>query len=499
MGGTFRLRWNAAFLAAGFTRPLEVPEGIDRQLASWANDARSRGYTVHDLTRPPGIDYEETQRRHPFQRDRDRIIHSPAFRQLQGKTQVVTPGQADFFRTRLTHTLEVAQVARRLAQILGAHPTLCEAAALGHDLGHPPFGHIGEEALCDAIDAIVLEPENSVADGNEVAFGGFEGNAQTLRFALLTTGAAKLHLTRATLDSFIKYPNLRPPKALTVRQKWNVYPTEKQAFEWIRQPDPSIDRKCFEAQIMDWADDIAYAIHDLEDWYRAGYMPLTLLTLSQTARTYLYEQVRERRRRRQPMRDGPERDTLDRQLETDVEELFTPAPENAAFASFAQVTEPYYDGSANARQALEVMKRALYSEFIDHAPTVTYLDPSMAARRHLADLEVDPRASRRNAVLREMLWIYVIDHPRMATHQAGQRRIVQDLVKFHYGIIVNPSSRERAVLPRRMREFAEANSEDSAILLRTVADHVAGMTDLYAARLHARITGYAPGAFNEFI
>ncbi|MGC4174924.1 deoxyguanosinetriphosphate triphosphohydrolase [Demequina sp.] len=220
---------------------------------------------------PPGYSDADAERyvdeppkrasRTPFERDRARIVHSSALRRLGAKTQVLGAGSGDFVRTRLTHTLEVAQVGRGLAKVFGSDEDVVDAACLAHDLGHPPFGHNGERAL------------------DEVArdIGGFEGNAQTLR--LLTrlepksvdpaTGASiGLNLTRAVLDASIKYPwpeSQAPQRADgTPTRKFGFYEDDRPVFEWARH-GAEAKQTSFEAQLMDFADDVAYSVHDVED------------------------------------------------------------------------------------------------------------------------------------------------------------------------------------------------------------------------------------------
>ncbi len=405
--------------------------------------------------------------RGPFERDRARVLHSAALRRLAAKTQVVEVGSGDFPRTRLTHSLECAQVGRELGAALGCDPDLVDAACLAHDLGHPPFGHNGESALAE------------LAGG----CGGFEGNAQSLR--LLTRLEAKipgagLNLTRATLDATLKYPWLARPG----ETKYGAYAADLAAFCWIRDGAPA-GRPCLEAQVMDWADDVAYSVHDLEDGLHAG-----MVTLSQ-------------------LRDDAERRA--------VAELTATAYCEPGSVSVAELTEVFaallelpcwpaaFDGGPVTLAALKNLTSELIGRFCEAAldATLGALDePRLAAAapgelaaaagrdeppapgaapvtRYSMDLVVPRRQRLECALLKGVTAHYVMSRPGVAAAQARQRELIAELAA---AVLAGaPQTLEPVLRPA----YRAAGSD--AARLRVVVDQIASLTDTSAIAWHDRL------------
>lgn len=224
----------------------------------------AKTYTAFDRER--FVPETHSSSRSDFARDRGRLLHSSALRRLAAKTQVLSPTAGlDFARNRLTHSLEVAQIGRELANRLGLDADVVETACLAHDLGHPPFGHNGERALSEWA----------------TECGGFEGNAQSFRLLVrlepkvVDAGGVPrgLNLTRGSLLASLKYPWSadQPDIDPSGREKFGVYADDQEVFEWARQDLPP-RRLTIEAEVMDFSDDVAYSVHDFEDAIVNGYL-----------------------------------------------------------------------------------------------------------------------------------------------------------------------------------------------------------------------------------
>ncbi|MEQ9086418.1 MAG: deoxyguanosinetriphosphate triphosphohydrolase [Pontimonas sp.] len=239
--------------------------------------------TYSDFDRERFVPETHSSTRSDFARDRGRLLHSSALRRLAAKTQVLSPTAGlDFARNRLTHSLEVAQIGRELANRLGVDADVVETACLAHDLGHPPFGHNGEKALSEWA----------------TECGGFEGNAQSFRLlvrlepkAVDTEGVPRgLNLTRTSLLASIKYPwSAETPEIdPSGRAKFGVYADDQDVFEWARQGLPP-RRLMIEAEIMDFSDDVAYSVHDFEDAIVNGYLDPAALASEKDRRDILHD------------------------------------------------------------------------------------------------------------------------------------------------------------------------------------------------------------------
>nr|WP_296066339.1 deoxyguanosinetriphosphate triphosphohydrolase [uncultured Actinoplanes sp.] len=376
--------------------------------------------------------------RTPFQRDRARVLHSAGFRRLAAKTQVHTAGSDDFLRTRLTHSLEVAQISREMGERLGCDPDVVDVAGLAHDLGHPPFGHNGENALDQ-----VAQP-----------CGGFEGNAQTLR--VLTRLEAKvpgagLNLTRASLDATCKYPWTRRPGG----RKFGVYADDLDVFTWLRPPGAG-DRRCLEAQVMDWADDVAYSVHDVEDAVHGGYLSLRPLLRDPDERAALCADVR-----------GVYSDETGDVLRDCLDQLL-------ADPVVAPVAD--YDGSYGAQVTLKRMTSVLTGRFVASAVGATQRRYGTGpVRRYDADLIVPATVRNQCALLKGIALRYVMRSPAAARLHDRQRVILIELVEA--------LSRTPGKLDAVFRPLHDA-AENDAAALRVVIDQVASLTDPLAVEWH---------------
>jgi dGTPase len=397
--------------------------------------------------------------RTPFERDRARLVHSAALRRLAAKTQVVGPQTDDFVRNRLTHTLEVAQVARDLGRTLGCDPDIVETAALAHDLGHPPFGHNGERALDDL----------------SAACGGFEGNAQTLR--LLTRLEAKtidacgrsvgLNLTRATLDAATKYPWTRAEAPVSPSsagdsggggRKFGVYDDDLEVFGWVRDGVVGT-RQCVEAQVMDLADDVAYSVHDLEDGIVAGKVELSWLADSGARRAVW-----------QAVRDWYLPDVDDDRLDDALRLL----------RSVGSWPTAPYDGSRPALAALKDLTSDLIGMFctqVRDATRAAYGDRPLV--RHTADVVVPEETGIAIAALKGVAAHYVMRAEDRVSVLARQREVVTELVSLLR--MRGPAE----LMPAFRADFAAARSD--ANRLRVIVDQVASLTDASAVAWHQRL------------
>jgi dGTPase len=391
-------------------------------------------------------------RRGEFSRDRARVVHSSGLRRLSAKTQVVGPESNDFVRNRLTHSLEVAQIGRELGLALGCDPDVVDTACLAHDLGHPPFGHNGEEML------------NEIAAG----IGGFEGNAQTLRMLTrlepkvvdaLTGRWHGLNLTRASLDAATKYPWRRGGSPTAGSVKFGVYDDDLEAFEWLRRGAPTA-RRCIESQVMDLADDVAYSVHDVEDAVVSGRLdPGRLSEPDEAAR--VVAQVRA-----WYLPDASDDDVL-AALERLRSLPYWVAGFDAGYAALAALKDLTSELIGRFLRSVEASTRAVAG--VDGEPLT----------RFSADVVVPPATVAEIAVLKGLAAVYVMTAQERKPVYARQREVIAELVEA--------LTREAPGVLDPLYARAWRTAGDDAGRLRAVIDQVASLTDARAVTWHHRM------------
>ena len=418
-------------------------------------------YWAHDWQRKSVVKRRNYEERDQFEIDRSRIVHSAAFRRLQGKTQVFTAGEGDFFRTRLTHSLEVAQIGKGLALRLKADADLVETISLAHDIGHPPFGHAGESELKSLM----------------MPYGGFEANAQNIR--ILTKLETKsgdydgLNLTRAVIDGQMKYKEIFcEDRAKRGKQRKFIYEEDMKLAEWAgKEAQMAVEGfegnwKSFECEIMDWADDIAYAVHDLEDSIHAGYI----------SRSTFRDDPRWQETIDTVTKDFKGRSVNVREIADELSRLFL--DENPDFRPFTSRSS-HKESKASRKQLTSLLigryikstDRQIRGELVRDAISERYLYKLVKP----IDYEVEV------ALLKTLVWKLVIDSTQVRTLEEKAKHIIRCLFEKFVD-----EDKAKYLLPDDWKELvSEVDSKENKA--RVVCDYISGMTDDFAQKTYARL------------
>ena len=388
--------------------------------------------------------------RTPFQIDRDRIIHAHAFRKLQSKTQVFLSGEYDFYRTRLTHSMEVAQIGRSICTWLRSRGAplrrdffidgdLVEAVCLAHDLGHPPFGHSGERTLQELM----------------AKWGGFEGNAQTLHLLTETiyqneSGVRGMAPTRALLDGVLKYKKLYSEFPAPPTNHFLYDPqAEHRAFVFggaaipaaLHEEEKLNAFKSVECQIMDWADDAAYSLNDIVDGVKAGFLTLERIEAWAAG---------------EPMETEKERW---------LDDLFRAIRDDRLENAFSQKIGGFI-------KACRLRERASFM--------------SARTNRYRFELVVAKAAEREAAFYKKMANDIIFESPQLQQIEHKARRVMFELWESCWRNYVEPGPRVIRILPPRVGRLIDAE-KTPACKARQICDWLAGLTDGNIVRTYRRL------------
>ena len=432
------------------------------------NRLRRIPYTKHDEERQTPDRPTKNEERHAFERDRSRIIHSAAFRRLQRKTQLITVGEGDFLRTRLTHSLEVAQIGKGLALRLGANPDLVEAISLAHDIGHSPFGHAGEDEL----------------KGLMKHFGGFEANAQNIRILTRLENKSDnyegLNLTRAVIDGQMKYKDTFSKDL----QKF-IYADDRELMDWASAEARNaaiashVKWQSFECEIMEWADDIAYAVHDLEDSIHTGY--INSRTFQDDTRIHeVIELVKKK------FKD----------LDVEVARVCDDFRNDYLFKEY-----PLFKtfGAGGNRKQQKIARKELASSLIGryikaaNRDTRASINDEPVSYRYLYRIHIPIQYRIEVEFIKTLIRKVVIESPQVRTLEHKGRHMIKAL----FCALMREDNVE-ALLPEDWRERL-GSSYTKTKKARVVCDYISGMTDDYAQKTYARLFLPDKGSIYELL
>lgn len=528
------------------------PSDLDQDL--------STGYDPEKESEESG-DSDTEDQRCPFERDRDRILYSREFRRLKDVTQVARAGESYLYHDRLTHSLKVAQVGRRLAELLEdiyedefedikeyLNPDVVETACLAHDIGHPPFGHEIEELLDDKVrekskeneeeenceDEVGKDDESEEDDSNrdsnstdqkDSEVQGFEGNAQSFR-AVTRLGSHRpdiegIDLTRATLNAIQKYPWPRAANANTdedTDDKWGYYPSEEEYFEFARAGTADGRNKVLEAEIMDYADDLTYAIHDVEDFYRSGLLPFDqLLREAGELQNQLPDDFGEDDDIRQhtdllrsyaesygmKLHDFGEYIDDDTDVDASIEDVLSFFVELRDFATVVEEFYTPYEGTQLERNLLNEFSSSMISWYLEATEEQPEDREYVELSEHDVDgnptLVVDDELRREIEILKKLTFYYVVSNPTLTGQQKGQTQVIDGLFELLYDEAEPDSIDTSAILEPYRERLGGIDEDDDAARARIVADMISNMTETQAVEMYERMSGARPGSLQDEI